>query len=569
MRSFNRFSIALFALLLMLASASASASVEAFVDRNPVALDQSFTLTLKSSEDGNPDLKPLQQNFDIINQAKSNSFRYINGQSSHTISWQITLMPKHAGQLLIPPLSVNGSSSAPITLTVAAAAATSQNQPQQNSNLFLEVSAAPLTAYVQQQIILSVRLYRAVDLGDGNSLSEPEFPNANAMVEKLGDDRTYQTVRNGQNYEVIERRYVVYPQKSGQFSMEPIRFDGNVVDNTQSNGFFFDPFNQHTKHVRVRSQSLHISVKPAAAQFDGKQWLPATALKVTETWSQNPPTFKVGEPITRTLTITAQGLTASQLSAIGTEAIDGFKLYPDQATLKNKPVNDGMAGIREQKIALIPTRAGQLELPAVQVKWWNIRDNREETAEIPARSVTVVGAPSAQNAGAIAPPEQAQAPVESAQHPAVAPAATASSGWWPWISLLLGTGWLLTALAWWLSRRAKPRPALRNHPADTIDRIESRLKKTCLENDAPQATTQLLAWAKLKWPSHPPTSLTAMAQLSTPALADALIELDRVRYAKGQSDWRGDTLWRVFTAQRPGAGKTAAPKNQALESLYD
>jgi hypothetical protein len=45
----------------------ASAALQAYVDRNPVAEDESFTLTLQSDEDldGSPDLSPLRRDFDI------------------------------------------------------------------------------------------------------------------------------------------------------------------------------------------------------------------------------------------------------------------------------------------------------------------------------------------------------------------------------------------------------------------------------------------------------------------------------------------------------------------------
>jgi len=564
---FKRLPAALIAVLFALASASSFASVKALVDRNPVTLDQSFTLTLQSSEDGDPVLTPLQRDFDILSQGKSSSYQFINGQSSHTISWQIVLMAKHAGQIQIPPLSVNGESSAALALTVTAAGTNQGNASGQGSNLFLEVGAEPLTGYVQQQILLTVRLYRTVDLGQGSTLSEPKFPNANAVVEKLGQDREFQTAKNGQDYAVIERRYVIYPQKSGQFSMDPIQFDGNVVDGNQG-GFFADPFNQHTSHVRTHSEPVRISVKPAPARFSGKQWLPAAALTLAENWSQDPPAFKVGEPITRTLTISAQGLTASQLPALAGDALNGFKLYPDQATLKDQPGSNGITGTREQKIALIPTRAGRLDLPAIEVKWWNTRTDKEEVAQLPARSVTVAAGQIDRN-GSAPPVVQSQAPIDSGARSVAASGMRGVGGWWQWLSLALAVGWLATALAWWsVSRKKNSETATRRDADETFRKVEAKLKKVCLDNDAARATEQLLAWARLRWPVNPPASLTAMARLCAPALAEALAELDKTRYAKLQTDWRGEPFWRLFAARRPAASVSAGAGESALAPLY-
>ena len=388
---FNRFLILVITALCVLYSTQSSASLQAQVDRNPVAVNESFNLTLQSSDNssGEPDLSALKRDFDILGQSKSSSFQIINGQISHNTQWQISLTPKHAGQLQIPAITLGGQSSPPISLTVTAAS--QADTAQQSKNLFVEVSAEPQTVHVQQQIIFTVRLYSALSLGDGSNLSDPEFPKMDAVVERLGTDRPFQVVRNGQAYSVIERRYAVFPQKSGQFNSSPVVFDGSVVEANQGGGgFMFNPFNQSTRHLRLNSKTIAFSVKPVPAGFDSSQWLPASKLQLEEQWSENPPKFTVGEPITRTLTITANGLTASQLPALDSSKIDGLKLYPDQPTLKDSQDGNGIVGTREQKIAFIPTRPGNVTLPAIEIKWWNVNTDKEEVARLPARSITIL-----------------------------------------------------------------------------------------------------------------------------------------------------------------------------------
>jgi hypothetical protein len=569
--------------LSILVSAPALAMVEAHVDINPVAVDQSFTLSLQSNSDGDPNLKPLQQDFEILGQSKSSSFSIINGSASRRVSWQIMLMPKHAGQVQIPALSVNNEASEPIAMTITAAGTgpvpgtNSDADKNQGSaahhvgNLFVDVSAEPHSAYVQQQIVLTVRLYRAVDLGNGSSLSEPKFQNGEAAIEKLGQDREFQTTRNGQNFVVIERRYAIYPQKSGQLTIDPLQFDGTIVEDSGGGGIFsFDPFGARGRHVRVRSEPVTISVKPSPAHFSGAQWLPASRLDLAETWSQSPPAFTVGEPITRTLTITAQGVNASQLPALGTEASDGFKLYPDQAVLKNQPNGNGEAGIREQKIAMIPTRPGPHELPAIDIKWWNTVTDKEEIAHLPARRITVLPGTNVQSqiANPAAPTAEMQSPAAMESTPITGNRATPAAAWWPWLSLMLGLGWLITAIAWWRSRSRKPRVAAVPAQDEGLKKIERRLQKYCEENDARNATKQLLEWAKLRSPDNPPASLTAMARLCDPILADALKDLDRALYANAQTNWNGHAFWKLFVAHRPMNATEKQSDESGLEPLY-
>ncbi|OIQ94206.1 trafficking protein particle complex subunit 10, TRAPPC10 [mine drainage metagenome] len=538
--------------LALLAATPALASLRAQVDRNPVAMDESFTLTLQSSDSGGePDLDVLQRDFDVLGQSKSSSLQIINGQTSGSVQWQISLMPKRSGRLQIPAISVGSQSSQPIELTVSPA---SQTQAAPGGQLFLEVSAEPHVAYVQQQIIFTVRLYRTVDLGNGSSLSDPAFPKMDALVERLGGDRSFQTIRNGQTYSVIERRYAVYAQKSGQFSSAPVVFDGDVI--AGGGGFFsFDPFGQNSRHLHLSSKTIDLSVKPMPAGASGSRWLPASKLLLTEQWSEQPPRFTVGEPITRTLTLTATGLTAAQLPALAGQPIAGLKLYPDQPALKDNPDDQGITGTRVQKIAIIPTRAGKLTLPAIEVKWWNVDADKEEAATLPARSITVLpGAPQAAAPPGVAPPLQVPT--------------GATAGWWPWLSLSLALGWLATVLAWVWRAREKSRPGKPAVTEERLAQLKRRLKESCAANDAGAAQSQLLSWAKRRWPEQPPTSLAALARRCDPELAAALGELDRTLYSGVESNWRGEALWRRFSQHRPAGKEQRSEPGASLEALY-
>ncbi|MES2000303.1 MAG: BatD family protein [Pseudomonadota bacterium] len=573
---FNRFLVFLIAALCVLSYTQASASLQAQVDRNPVAVNESFNLTLLSSDSssGEPDLSALKRDFDVLGQSKSSSFQIINGQISHTTQWQISLTPKHAGQLKIPAIPVGGQSSAPINLTVTTA--NQAGTPQQSKNLFLEVSAAPQTVHVQQQVIFTVRLYSALSLGEGSSLSDPTFPNMDAVVERLGADHPFEVMRNGQPYSVIERRYAVFPQKSGQFSSAPVVFDGSVVEaNQNGGGFMFNPFSQHTRQLRLDSKSVTFAVKPVPPGYDIRQWLPASNLQLAEQWSDNPPKFTVGEPITRTLTVTANGLTATQLPAMDSGKIDGLKLYPDQPTLKNGQDGNGIIGTREQKIAYIPTRAGNVTLPAIEIKWWNVNTNQAEVARLPARSITV--RPGSPNQVSAPPPSSPPLTTEAPASTTLSSNAPQSSGvlvsgyqrWWPWLALLLGTGWLITLVAWWWRARQKsPQAGVDAASEETLGQLEKQFRKACMENNALQAKTQLLAWAKQRWREKPPATLTALARLCEPALADAVTQLDRSLYAKTQSPWQGEILWQHFSRYKPEDIRVKTDMNPALEPLY-
>ncbi len=577
----KRLMVLLVTVVSLLVCVSAQAAFQAFVDRNPVAEGESLTLTLKSDEnlDGNPDLSVLQQDFDVLGQSKGSSMQIVNGSATRSVQWQINIIPKRNGPLVIPSIKAGGQATQPIVLGVTKA--DQAQTAQQSGELFLEVSAEPHTAYVQQQIIFTVRLYRTVNLGNNSALSDPKFPDMDAVVERIGEDRSYQTTRNGQAYAVIERRYVVYPQKSGQFSSTPVQFDGEIIEGNRGRGvFMFDPFSQSSRHKRVNSKAIPFTIKPAPPGMGGAQWLPASKLQVSEQWSENPPKFTAGEPITRTLVISANGLAASQLPALGSQSIDGLKLYPDQPVLKDNKNDNDISGVRTQKIAILPTRPGNFTLPVIEVRWWNVNTDKMEVAQLPARNITVLpgsaNPASANQAPALSgeispgvPPETKAAPADTSPASGNLIHANYSRGWWTWLSLFLGVGWLATLILWWWQARKKhPATKTKSSDEESLGQLENQLKKSCMTNDAVQAKSKLLAWAKLRWQKNPPTSLTSMAGLCQPALANALNELDRTLYGQDKGIWQGGNLWQLFNQHKPVTPAIQDEKSEPLKSLY-
>ncbi|MFA6970790.1 MAG: BatD family protein [Gallionella sp.] len=559
--------------ILLLISLPALATLQAFVDRNPVAEGESLTLTLKSDEslNGDPDLSVLQQDFDVLGQSHGSSMQIINGSATRSVLWQITIIPKHNGQLVIPAIKAGGRATAPIVLGVIKA--DQARAAQQNGELFLEVGAEPHTVYVQQQIVFTVRLYSAANLDNQSSLSDPKFPGMDAVVERLGDDHSFQTTRNGQVYAVIERRYAVYPQKSGQFSSTPVQFDGEIIERNQGGGgFMFDPFNQRSRHKRVSSKTIPLTIKPAPAGVGGGQWLPTNKFELSEQWSENPPKFTANEPITRTVVISANGLTASQLPVLESQSIDGLKLYPDQPVLKDNKNDNGISGVRTQKIAILPARPGNFTLPEIEVKWWNVNTDKMEVARIPARNITVL--PGNANPAGVNQAPALSAGISPLHMPEAADTAPGSPivtnqprGWWPWLSLFLGVGWLTTLILWWWRAR-NPSIKTESNDEESLRQLENKLKKSCLKNDAAQAKSELLAWAKVRWDKNPPASLTSMAALCPPALASALNELDRTLYGQNGGVWQGENLWQLFNQHKPVPVATQDGKRESLKPLY-
>ncbi len=558
-------------ILLPLNSLAANITVE--VDRDPVSIDESFKIFFFADDriTDTPDFSPLQQDFEILSRTQSSSTKYSNGNLSKKTRWNLGVMAKRSGTLTIPSIAIGNDNSPSISITVNESNNSAQNEANQNAEIFIEVDISPSSVYVQQQVIYSVRFFRAVSI-NAAGMSEPSINDAEVVIEKLGDDASYETYRNGRRYIVIERKYALFPQQSGSITIEPITLDAQVSVTTPG---VFDPFGQKSTTKRLKSNSIKLDVKPIPSSIHSHSWLPTSDLKMTENWSQQPPVFIVGEPITRTLTLKADGLTAAQLPSLNMTDTQVFKTYPDQPRLNNKPGSRGISGTRQEKIALIPTQAGQFTLPEIQVNWWNINSNKLETATLPARTVQVQ--PGANTLTANTP-----AAIETPAKPAIiAPTTTAAttptvtvvketSSIYSTLNIFLGLGWFITGIAWFISKRHHKT----THNADLASQKQpakislKAVKNACLSHNPQQTQIELLNWANGHWPDNPPTNIGEIGRRLDPATQQEIKHLNQALYGSSSDRWQGNGLWQHL----PVAAKTIAKKpdkqKERLMPLY-
>lgn len=547
-----------FGALLLAANLIHAADIQVGVDRNPVGFNESFQITFTASEqpDGNPDFSPLQGNFEVLDQQRSSSTSLVNGRVSRSEQWIVRAMAKQTGELLIPPIAFGNDLSKPLKIVVSE----NQNQPQSNDEVFMEVEATPEKPYVQSQVLYTLRLYRRVQITQA-TLSEPEIKDA--LIEKLGDENTYSTQVKGVDYWVTERKYAIFPQQSGVFTIAPLVLNAEVLVQSQRpqfNGFFN---RQATETRRISSKAITLNVQAVPASFNNAAWLSAESLQLAEKWSDNGLQIKVGEPLTRTLTVLAKGTTVGQLPELsGQLALDGIKTYPDQPVLKEDKQSDGLTAFREEKVAFIPSKPGDYTLPALEISWFNIKTQQVEVARLPSVTIKALAA-----AGDVVQQPQAQSPLQP-EH-----VATASEGqavvngelrFWQALSALLAVGWLLTGIRMFrhASRESVDDANFGETLPDTA--AEKALKRACQENDPQAAKQALLQWGRRQFGAD---SLGAIAVFCPQALADEINSLNRQLYAQGQQSWRGLAFWQAFS-QRAVEKKATSEVDDGLEPLY-
>ncbi|AGA91622.1 hypothetical protein Thimo_2929 [Thioflavicoccus mobilis 8321] len=591
----------LLVLLAFCVNLAAAAELTARLDREQIADDETVGLSLiLSGGGGTPDLSPLEADFDIIDQSHVSRMSFVNGQSSSSREWRLELAPRHTGLIEIPSLKVGDLASQPLTLTVLAAAKAKATAPSGDQDVRLEVSAIPEAPYVQGRVDYQVRLLARVQLLQPR-LSDPTAEGA--QIERVGDDQQYSEMIDGERYTVVERHYAIFPQRSGSLEIEPPRLVAAVpVERTPpAQGFGQDPFGPieeifgsmpgmggmftSTRQVRARGRSVTLDVQPQPADAE-QPWLPAESLELSDEWQPQGGRVTVGEAVTRTITITAAGVTSAQLPDLDLDAPAGVKLYPDPPQSQDERRGEVPVAVKQIKVALVATSPGEVTLPEIRVPWWDTTSDSPREAVIPARTLEVVAA--AGGGAGVASPAPAATPVEARPQPAAVPSggratnASVPAAFWPWFSALLALGWLATLGLWWRERHRRlaiPQAAGRDGDAAAprrplSSRAEARqaAERACRNRGPRDARDALLAWAALAWPDNPPRGLAGLAvRLDSDEAAAALTAMERGLYSEaGPTDWNGKATWAAIgPALAAYDGDDAgAPQGLALPELY-
>ena len=249
--------------LLLLLTTSAEAAISVSVDRPSISQDESFYLEFSSDSnvDDDPDFSPLNKDFQIINQSSSSSMRIVNGRVSRENKWTLMLMAKRAGILTIPTIRFGTDKSQEKKITIKTAAKSSGTKG--TSALYIEVETDKNTLYVQSQLLYTIRVYTAINLLK-LALPEPQISAGDAIIEKFDNEASFEKRIQGRRYKIFEKRYAIFPQKSGTLVIDGAQFNGQYVDNRRA---------LRTKVLRTDPLNITVKPKPANAALQNSAWL--------------------------------------------------------------------------------------------------------------------------------------------------------------------------------------------------------------------------------------------------------------------------------------------------------
>ena len=536
----------IFLVILIFADSQVWGEVTAWVNKNPVVVGNMFQLRIeaKNVDDAEePDLSSIQ-GLQVLNRSVQNQTSIMGTSVSRTVSWTYILIAPSSGNYLIPALQVGNEQTSPISLE----AIVSTLNPQQKL-VRLEVDVTPKKVYPQQQVLVRLRISRGDQL-ENESITPFELDGA--QVEKLSQ-RSHQTVKNGKKQEITEIVYAVLPEKSGTIVIPQVRYHGEVMQggiiqrNFGNLRDFGNLFQKRGRRIFSTSEQQTVEVKPMPSGFKG-WWLPADKLVIEEMWQPDPPLFRVGEPVTRTVAIFANGAFGNQIPEISFVYPAAIKGYADQPVIETEKTSEGLKGMRKEKWALIPNQAGKIKLPGISVSWWDVSRDELRTAVIPSKIINVLPVPGSQPQNTAL---ETPVPQKNKTETAVLQEPVRAEESFPWKNAAIGFAllWGLTMLLWFVNRNKKIALTIKKDEnfiqdqQNTIRETTKNVEKAFRSGDPGTVQTALLKWGNSVWVNDPPQGLEQIVE-RMPELKNGINALNSVLYGKHQN---GNSLEELHT----------------------
>ncbi|BDR16155.1 hypothetical protein VspSTUT11_41310 [Vibrio sp. STUT-A11] len=229
---------------------------------------------------------------------------------------------------------------------------------------------------VNEQVILTIEVATPRWFTGGTRIGSVEIPDVIAKQRnQLATNFTER--KGGQTWSRQRWEVTLYPQVSGDFVVPPIAVGVQVSapDGKNVSGILY------TQPVQF-SASL-----PSGLLSDSSQWFAATHVDVNQEWETSSEPLKVGDAITRKITITAQ----DSLSVLLPDLLKGkstnrYQVYPQPHRLTDTQTRGDYQSTRTEESVYVIQQGGELSLPAYEFQWWNSQTKQLESIVIEGQS---------------------------------------------------------------------------------------------------------------------------------------------------------------------------------------
>lgn len=371
-------------------SSAQAADFSAALDTHRVYFGESVTLQLSLSggrAETDPDMSAVEQDFTILSQHRSDSTQIFNGTINRQLIWTYTLEPKKQGTLTLPPVSIETNkgtrASQALKITVA------ENTGKRDDGLSVEGWVSNPSPYLHEPIFYTIRVYHHGELQEVQAVP----PANDVIVEHVGKPQSQRVEVNGEQKIVTQTSFLLTPLKAGDIDLGTPRVKALKAERQrQRRRSFFDFDSANYRPISLAGKPVSVAVQALPAKAI-QPWLPLKDLMLSDEWETDlNQEISAGVPLIRSITLQAEGMGGQSLPKLDKYFANqkDFRIRSAKPETERKLLEDGTpVTTLKQSISIIPLNTGELELPALRIPWWDVKEKTVKWAELPAQKISI------------------------------------------------------------------------------------------------------------------------------------------------------------------------------------
>jgi oxygen tolerance protein BatD len=375
--------------------AKAEMRLSASVDKDVVAINDTLrlTITVQSSSKVDTPTIPNMKDFDLYSAGQKEKTTWTNGKTSYYLQFSYVLTPKRIGKTQIPSIIIFEGHEKRLTPAInievldedtdipPIAAKTFNNsqtqgisseRPNIDDLIFFTATTNKKSAYINEQINLSLKFYTSIPL-----ISNPQYmaPKLEGFIpENLPPIRTGQTAKKGRTYNYHEIKTALFGIDKGIGIVNPasinVMIQSSNPQDLSGSGFFQHFFSRvqgekkQIKSPRLKIKILPLPKKGQPASFNGAvgHYKISAALESTD--------IKAGEAVNLILTISGQGnfktITMPELPEMS-----NFRIYDTVTSLSMNKDRDIIGGQKVFTTIMMPRISGRYKIKPIKFSFFN------------------------------------------------------------------------------------------------------------------------------------------------------------------------------------------------------
>lgn len=367
----------------------AQVSFDAKVSKKRLGLNERLRIDFIMNENGDNFIPPDFTNFLVVSGPQQSVNRsWVNGVSSFSKTYTYFLTPKSKGILSIgqAQITINGEvyKTSPIEVQVTEAVK-KPNDPDNidyltDENIHLIAEISNNSPYLNEGISVVYKLYfrNPISINDVQELESPtygDFWSSKINIGRIQVDPRGQY--KGEPYnEVVWQKVVLYPQKSGKLTIEPLTLNLQLsVPSNRRDLFGRRILKQSQKTITSGRRILNIKPLPtsgqpenftgAVGQFDFDVILSKDALKASESFQAK-------------IKVSGKGnLNLFQLPEINVP--NTLEVYEPERKETIKTTLSGTEGTVEENYTIVPQYQGKYPIPPVSFSYFDPKAKNYKT----------------------------------------------------------------------------------------------------------------------------------------------------------------------------------------------